>query len=66
MRALLIFIAVVCLAIAVFYFIPNIHHPLTFNSGPDTDRQIKHSLLFVGLTIIALIASRFAGTSKQS
>ena len=66
MRAFLIFLAIVCLAIAVFYFIPGIHHPLTFNSGPDTDRQLKHSLLFLGLTIIALIASRFVGTSKQS
>jgi hypothetical protein len=55
---LLIIVGIVCIAIGVFYFIPGIYHPFTF-SGAPTDRHNTHTIAFIGLGVVALIASRF-------
>ncbi len=56
-------IAVVCILLAVFYAIPGISHPLTF-SGSPTAAHYKHTLLFIGLAVIALVGARFAANSR--
>ena len=53
-----ILVAIVALALSVFYFIPGPYHPLTF-SGTPTDRHTTHAvvffILFVLLVIVALV-----------
>lgn len=56
-------IALVCIALAVYYAIPGIYHPLTF-SGDPTASHIKHTIVFIGLAIVALIGARFAANSQ--
>jgi hypothetical protein len=58
-------IAAVCVALAIFYALPGVTHPLTF-SGSPTAPHYKHTLLFGGLAIIALIGARFAANSSQT
>jgi hypothetical protein len=55
-------IAVVCIALAIYYAIPGIYHPLTF-SGSTTASHYKHTIVFIGLAIVALIGARFAANS---
>jgi hypothetical protein len=64
-RALLIVIAVVCLALAVFYFIPGPYHPFTF-SGTPTGRHITHAVVFLALAVLSAVASRFVGAAQPS
>jgi hypothetical protein len=64
MRALLIVVAVVCLALAVFYFIPGPFHPFTF-SGTPTGRHTTHAVVFLALAILSAIASRFVGAARR-
>jgi len=63
-RTLLIVAAVVCLALAIFYFIPGPYHPFTF-SGTPTGRHITHSVVFLGLAVLAGLGARFVSASKQ-
>ena len=53
----LIVLAVVCLALAVYYIIPGIYHPFTFS--PATDSHKTHAALFAVLAVLCAIASRF-------
>jgi hypothetical protein len=55
----------VCIVLGVYYLIPGIYHPLTF-SGSPTASHLKHALVFFGLAVLALIASRFAIGSQPS
>jgi hypothetical protein len=64
MRALLIVIAIVCLALAVFYFIPGPYHPFTF-SGTPTGRHTTHAAVFLVLAVLSAIASRFVGAARR-
>lgn len=57
-------VAVVCFALAIFYFIPGPYHPLTF-SGTPTGRHITHAIVFAGLGVVVLLAARFAANSKR-
>jgi len=65
MRALLIVIAVICLALAVFYFIPGPYHPFTF-SGTPTGRHTTHAVVFLALAALSAIASRFVDAARRS
>jgi hypothetical protein len=65
MRALLIVIAVICLALAIFYFIPGPYHPFTF-SGTATGRHTTHAVVFLALAVLSAIASRFARPTTKS
>lgn len=54
---------VVCVALGVYYLIPGVYHVL---ADPPTASHIKHSLVFFGLAIVALIGARFAANSKAA
>lgn len=53
-----IVVAIIALALGIFYLVPGINHPLTFNGDP-TGAQLKHAIaffiLFVLLIIVALV-----------
>ncbi len=53
-----IVIAVIALALAIYYIIPGVYHPFTF-SGQPTDSHKTHAIafaiLFVLLIIVALV-----------
>ncbi len=49
--------AVVCIAIAIYYAIPHIHHVLTFGRTPADQPQMTHIALFAVLAIICVIAA---------
>jgi hypothetical protein len=56
-------IAVVCVALGIYYLIPGINHVL---ADPPQAQHIKHTLVFFALAIVALIGARFAANSKAS
>jgi hypothetical protein len=62
MSTLLIVVAVICLAAAVFYAIPGIYHPLVF-SGDPTAHHYKHTAVFVALAVLCGLGARFARSS---
>jgi hypothetical protein len=65
-RIILLLVAcAVCVLLGVYYLIPGIYHPLTFGGVP-TDSHLKHTLLFFGLALLALIATRFVARSGVS
>lgn len=49
--------AVICVALAVYYAIPHIHHVLTFGGTPADQPQLKHIALFVVLAIVCIIGA---------
>ncbi len=65
MRALLIIAAVVCLGLAVYYFIPGPYHPLTF-SGTPTGRHVTHAIVFLALAVLAFFGARFVGNASTT
>ncbi len=58
-------VALVCLAIGVYYLIPGINHILAF-SGSATDPHVKHALAFFALAVIALVGARFAANADRA
>ena len=64
MRLLLIMVGVICLALAVFYFIPGPYHPFTFSGTPE-GRHTTHAVVFFLLAIVSFIASRFVSSSAR-
>jgi hypothetical protein len=63
LSVLMILVAIVCLALAVFYFIPGPYHPFTF-SGTPTGRHTTHAIVFLALAVVAFIGSRFARSAQ--
>ena len=59
---LLLAACAVCVLLGIYYLIPGIYHPLTFSSSP-TSSHLKHTLLFFGLAVLALIGTRFVAKS---
>ena len=53
LAALLIAIALVCLALAIFYFTQK----TTFLAGPPARIQIKHGLLFAVLAVVSAVGA---------
>lgn len=60
-----VLIAIVCAALAIYYFIPGVYHPFTF-SGTPNGRHITHAIVFAGLAAVALIGARFAANSRPN
>lgn len=60
----LIVVAVICLALAIFYIIPGPYHPFTF-SGTPTSSHVTHALAFAALAVVSFLGSRFARSSAQ-
>lgn len=50
-----IVVAIICIALAVFYAIPGINHPLA--SDPVTASHPKHVALFGALTVLCIIGA---------
>ncbi len=50
-----IIIAIICIALAVFYAIPGINHPLVSENA--TSAHWKHVALFAALTILCIIGA---------
>jgi len=50
-----IVVAIICVALAVFYAIPGINHPLV--TGTATDSHWKHVALFAALTVLCIIGA---------
>jgi hypothetical protein len=64
MTAALIGLGVVFVALAVYYLIPNIYHPLTFS--PPYESHKTHALALGAVAVICFIASRFARNAVDS
>jgi hypothetical protein len=63
---LMLVASAVCALIGIYYLIPGIPHVL---ADPPLDSHLKHALVFFGLAVLGVIASRFAaarGTSSKS
>jgi len=56
-------IAIICVALAVFYAIPGINHPLV--SSNPYGSHIKHVILFSALTVLCIIGA-FVTRPKSS
>ena len=50
-----IIVAIICAALAVFYAIPGINHPLAI--APATGVHLKHVALFAALTVLCIIGA---------
>lgn len=61
--ALPLAVAVICVAIGVFYLVPGPSHP--FVSEDPTGQHLKHALLFFGLAALALLWARFAANARH-
>jgi hypothetical protein len=57
-------LAIICVALGVFYLIPGIYHP--FASAPATGMHVKHAIVFFGLAIVAIIGARFAANAQRA
>lgn len=55
-------VAVICLALAIFYAVPGIYHPFVF-SGDPTAHHYKHAAAFVALAVLCGLGARFARSS---
>jgi len=61
MRTLALVLAVIFLALMVFYLIPGVNHP--FASAPASATHVKHAILFLALAVLSLIGARFAANT---
>jgi hypothetical protein len=52
-----IVVAVISLALGVYYAIPGVYHVLTTGSHPAMDPQPGHILLFMGIAVVCVIAA---------
>ncbi len=50
-------VAVISLILGIYYAIPGIYHVLTSGSHPPQDPQPAHIALFLGLTVVCIIAA---------
>ncbi len=57
-------LAVVCVALAIYYLIPGIYHP--FTSSAPNDSHLKHALVFFGLAVVSVVGARFAANSRKA
>ena len=55
LAALMVLVAVVCAALAIFYFTAT-----TGFLASETGKHYKHGLLFAGLAVLSLIGANFA------
>ncbi|HEV2239185.1 MAG TPA: hypothetical protein VGR57_21195 [Ktedonobacterales bacterium] len=55
---LLILVAVICLAMTIWYLVPGVYHPLVTH-GIVNDRHTTHAILFFVVAVLSAIGSRF-------
>jgi hypothetical protein len=58
-------IAIVCVAIGVYYLIPIPNGTHLLASTVDA-ADVKHALVFFGLAVVALVGARFAANTKPT
>jgi ABC-type branched-subunit amino acid transport system permease subunit len=58
-------IALICVAIGVYYLIPISNGTHFLASKVDTS-DVKHSLVFFGVAMVAMIGARFVANTKTS
>jgi hypothetical protein len=51
-----IVIAIIALALCVFYIVPGVYHPLAFSGDPSSAHP-KHSIAFGALAVVAIIGA---------
>lgn len=59
-----VILAVICVALGVFYLIPGPFHPFTF-SGTPTGSHLTHGIVFFLLAVVAIFGARFAANAQQ-
>ncbi len=52
-----IVVAIIALALGIYYSIPGFHHIATFGTHPANEMQPSHMVLFYGLFVICAIAA---------
>lgn len=57
-------LAVVCVAIGIYYLIPGIYHP--FTSSDPNGSHLKHAIVFIGLAVVSILGARFAANSNRA
>jgi len=62
LATLLLILAAVSVAIAIYYVIPGYYHVLTFSHAP-TDSHPTHFVAFLALAVVAFLGSRFVRSS---
>ena len=58
-----IVLAVIFLALMVFYLVPGVSHPLVSDDPLGT--HVKHAILFGGLAVLSLVWARFAANTSR-
>jgi hypothetical protein len=58
-----ILLALVFLALMVFYLVPGVNHPLV--SDDPLGMHAKHAILFGGLAVLSLVWARFMANSPR-
>jgi hypothetical protein len=59
-------LAVVFIAIAVYYAIPSFTHVLTADTAARHFHHYKHAALFGGLAVLSLVGAWFLGNSSSA
>ena len=57
-------LAAVCVALAIYYLIPSIYHPLP--SSAPTNSHVKHAIVFAGLAVVSIVGARFAANANKA
>jgi hypothetical protein len=57
-------LAVIFVALAIYYLIPHIYHPFTFST--PTNSHVTHAIVFFVLAVVSLIGARFAANTNRS
>ena len=50
-------IAIISLALGIYYAIPGVHHVATFGTHPANEIQPAHIALFMAIAVICIIAA---------
>ena len=52
-----IVVAVISLALGIYYAVPGVYHVLTSGSHPAMEPQPSHVVLFIGITVVCILAA---------
>jgi hypothetical protein len=58
-------LAIIFVALAVYYLIPGVPHILTSKPYPAYGTHVTHILLFIALAVFSLIGARFVANSGK-
>jgi hypothetical protein len=52
-----IVVAVISLALGIYYAVPGVYHVLTSGSHPALEPQPSHVVLFIGIAVVCIVAA---------